>query len=250
MYIDTHSHLYWDSLIPRIDEILLDAKNAWVEKMICIWCNIEDAAKSKNLAEKYDNINFTVWIHPTDIKWLVNWDKFEEFLSHPKCIAVGECWFDLFHSKDDFEDQKAMFIKQIEISKKHNKPLVIHTRNAWTQVLEYLESTNWNFVIHCFTEDKEFASRVQDMWWYLWIWWILTYPKAEQIRTAIKDFPLEKILLETDCPFLAPQSVRWQINEPKYIPEIALKVSEIKWISVDEVEKVTTENAERLFWLL
>lgn len=255
MFIDTHAHLYWDSLFPRIDQIILDAKSAWVEKIVCIWCHEQDAEKSKEIAERFANVYFTVWIHPTDINdWInsfekINWEKVEQFISHKKCVWIWECWFDFYHKPFDKDSQEKIFVKQINLANKYNKNLVIHSREAWSTALDYLKDFKWKFVFHCFTDSKETASKILEQWWYISVWWIITYPKANELREIIKNYPIDKIMLETDCPFLAPQSVRWQINEPKYIPEIAIKLSEIKWISIEEIEKITTNNALEFFWI-
>lgn len=253
MFIDTHAHLYWDSLLPRIDQIILDAKNVWVEKMICIWCHEQDAEKSKEIAEKYENVFFTVWIHPTDINdWIhsfekINWGNIEKFITHKKCVWIWECGFDFYHKPYDFKSQEKIFVKQIELANKYNKNLVIHSRESWDTALNYLQDFKWKFVFHCFTDTQEIADKVLKSWWYISVWWIITYPKANELREIVKNYPLEKIILETDCPFLAPQSVRWQTNEPRHIPEIALKLSEIKGLWINEIEEITTRNSLEFF---
>ena len=247
MYIDTHAHIYWDTLLPRLDEVLDNARKANIWKMICIWCSEQTSTEAKNLAEKVSEIYFTVWVHPTDGEDDINWENLENMISHEKCVWIWECWFDFFHDKITEKKQEEIFLKQIYLAEKYNKSLIIHTRDAWEKALDFLKQFKGNFVIHCFTEWMDFANRVLEMWWYISLGWIITYPKAEWIREAVKNFPLERIMLETDCPFLSPQSVRWKINEPANIPEIALKISEIKGVSLKEVEEVTTENAEGFF---
>lgn len=247
MFIDTHTHLYWDSLLPKIDQILLDAKNAKVEKIICIWCNEKDTQKSKEIAEKYEQVYFTVWIHPTDTQWNEDWGQFEKLIHHPKCVWIGECGFDFYHKPFDEKMQEIIFEKQINLAEKLNKPLIIHSREAWEKTLEFIKDFKWKFVIHCFTENQSFADQIIKLWGYISIWWIITYPKASELRDIIKNYPLEKIMLETDCPFLAPQHIRWQTNEPKYIPEIANKLSKLKWIPIESVESKTTSNVFDFF---
>ena len=247
MFIDTHAHIYWDNLINRIDDVINDAKKAWVKKIICVWCNEKDAFAAKNLADKYDEVYFTAWIHPTDCKKSSDLTKIKEIVDVIKCLWIWECWFDLFHDKDSFEIQKSLFLSQISLATQCNKPLIIHTREAWELALDELQNYHWDFVVHCYTEWKDFASRLLDMWWIISIGWIITFPKSNELRDTIKSIPLDKIMLETDCPFLAPQSVRWKVNEPKHIPEIALCLSEIKWISINEVEETTTNTALSFF---
>ena len=245
--IDTHCHLYRDNL-PEISKILKNAKESWVKKFLNVWTDNSTSKKAFKQAEKHSEIFFAVWIHPAWCQKLnINWDEIEEFLKHEKCLAIGECGFDFFHDPYDEKFQEKVFTKQKELAKKYDLPLVIHTRNAWNKVLNFLEK--WDkFVIHCFSENEVFAKKVLEKWWMISVWWILTFPAAQQLREVIEKFPLENIMLETDSPFLAPQSHRWKVNEPAYIKEIAIKISEIKKISLDEVIKKTTENAEKFFW--
>ena len=247
MFIDTHAHIYWDSLLPRIEEILENAKKANVWKIICIWCNQEASLQAKELSDKYKEVFFTVWVHPSDAKLEVDWDVLEKLIEDPKCVWIWECGFDFYHDDSFIDIQEEVFQKQINLAEKYNKPLIIHTRNASEKTLEYLENIQSRFVIHCFTEWKAFAEKILNLWWLISIWGIITYPKAQELRGTIKYYPLDKIMLETDCPFLAPQSVRWTINEPANIPEIALKLSEIKGISLKEVEEVAMKNSEGFF---
>ncbi len=249
MFIDTHAHIYWETLAPKLDEVLENARIANVWKIICIWCSEEATIKAKNLAEKYDQLYFTVWVHPTDWEDSINWENLESMIESSKCVWIWECWFDFYHDKAWEKKQEKIFIKQISLAEKYSKSLIIHTRNAWEKVLDLLKDYSWKFVIHCFTEWKDFAARVVKMWWYISIWWIITYSKADAVRDVIKDFPLDKIMLETDCPFLAPQSVRGKVNEPANIPEIALKLSEITWVWLSEIEEITQKNSECFFWI-
>lgn len=248
MFIDTHAHIIWDKLAGRETEVVTNALSAGVGKILTIGCDIETIEKSRLCAEKFENVFFTAGIHPSDAKPPIDWKKFEAFLSHPKCKAVGECGFDFFHQENTEAEQEEVFVKQLEFSEKHQKPLIIHTRDAGDKMLQYLKKYQpKKFVIHCFTETQAFADEIFALGGLVSIGGILTYPKADELRNIMKTFPLERIMLETDCPYLAPQSVRGQINEPKYIPEIARKLAEVKGISVEEIEKITTINAENFF---
>lgn len=247
--IDTHCHLYWENLENKIDEIVKNWKKAWVKKFLNIWCDNETTKKAFEQSKKFEEIFFTSWVHPVDChSKKINFEELEDFAKNKKCLAIWECWFDFYHKPFDEKEQKNILLKQIKLAEKYKKPLVIHTRNAWEKVLDFLEENfEWKFVIHCFSEDKNFAKRLLKMWWILSIWGILTYPQAKELREIIKDFPLEKIMLETDSPFLAPQSNRGKINEPAFVKEVAVKISEIKWIWIEEVIFQTTKNAEDFF---
>ncbi len=249
MFIDTHAHLIWKELAGKESETVENAKKAGVEKIITIGCDLETCEGSMRCAEKFDNVFFTAGIHPSDAKDSnIDWGKYESFLSHEKCKAVGECGFDFYYDKYDEKLQEKFFEKQIELSKKHNLPIIIHTRDAGKKTLEFIKHHKLNnFVVHCFTETMEFAKKVLDSNGMLSFTGIITYKKADSVREVVKYAPLERIMLETDCPYLAPQSVRGQVNEPKYIPEIADKIAEIKEMNFKDIEEITTKNAEKFF---
>jgi len=250
MLIDTHAHLIWEKLKGREEEVVKAAKEVGVEKILTIGCDVKTSKESMLCAERFENVFFTVGIHPCDAEKEVDWGVFEKMLSHEKCKAVGECGFDFYYSKEHEKKQEEVFVKQIELSKKYNLPLVIHTRDAGGRTLEILKKYKvTNFVIHCFTETVEFAKEIVELGGMASFGGIITYPKAQSVRDAVSVIPIENIMLETDCPYLAPQSARGKTNEPKYLPEIADKISDIKDLSFEDVSVVTTKNAERFFSL-
>ena len=244
--IDTHCHLYWENL-PNIDEILENAKNVWVKKFLNVWTDNLTSKKAFLQAEKYSEIFFSAWIHPSWSQDLdINWEEIENFLKHEKCLAIWECWFDFFHKPFDEKLQEKIFLKQKELAKKYDLPLIIHNRNAWTKLFDFIEK--WDkFVVHCFSENEEFAEKVLEFWWMISVWWILTFPSSDKLRKIIEKFPIEKIMLETDSPFLAPQKNRWKINEPAFIKEVLVKISELKNMDIWKVEKILDKNSEEFF---
>ena len=248
--IDKHSHLTYDCYKNNLDSIINDATEVGVKNIINISCNVKNAIEARDLANKYDHIYFSVGVHPCDISNDIDWGLFEELLSHAKCKAVGECGFDLYHDSTTLDLQKDVFIKQIDLSKKYNLPLVIHTRDAGIHTLDYLINNNVdNFVIHCFSESQSFADSIISIGGMASFGGIITYKNADGIRNVLKSFPLDRIMLETDCPFLAPQSIRGKTNSPVHIPEIACKMSEVLNMSIDDIAKYTTINAKKFFVL-
>jgi len=248
MFIDTHAHLNWEKLAGREAEVIENAKQSGVEIILTVGCDIETIEKSRDCAEQFENVFFSAGIHPEEAGKPVDWEAFESFLSHPKCKAVGECGLDFYYTRETESIQRENFKRQIELARKYDLPLIIHTRDAGAEMLKMIEEEKvQNFVIHCFTESPAFAMRIIEMGGRASFGGIITYPKADSVRDALKVFPLNRIMLETDCPYLAPQSVRGQVNEPKYVPEIAQKMAEVKGASLDQVEKVTTTNAQRFF---
>jgi TatD DNase family protein len=247
-FIDTHAHIIWERLKGREKEVVQSAVDAGVKKIITVGCDIETSKESLLCAEKFEHVYFSTGVHPCDVKKSVDWNIFEKILQHEKCKAIGESGMDFHYTQETESLQKEYFIKQIHLSNTYNKPLIIHTRSAKEATLEILKKYKVNkFVVHCFSEDADFAKEIIKLGGMISFGGIITYPKADIIRNALSIIPIENIMLETDCPYLAPQSVRGKVNEPKYIPEIALKVSEIKNISLDEVARITTKNAEQFF---
>lgn len=247
-FIDTHAHIIWERLKGREKEVVQSASDAGVKKIITVGCDINTSQESLLCAEEFEHVYFSTGIHPCDVNKPVDWNVFEKVLQHEKCKAIGESGMDFHYTRDTEDVQREYFIKQIELSNRYNKPLIIHTRMAKEVTLEILKKHKLNkFVVHCFSEDADFAKEIIQLGGMMSFGGIITYPKAESIRHALSVIPMEYIMLETDCPYLAPQSVRGKTNEPKYIPEIAIKVSEVKNISLNEVAKITTQNAENFF---
>lgn len=248
-FIDTHAHLIWDKFKGREESVINSASDCGVTKIITIGCDLDTIEKSKQCAVKFCNVWFSAGIHPTDAENVnIDWLQFESYLQHSKCIGVGECGFDFFHEPYKEEVQRSVFLKQIELSRKYGLPLIIHSRDAGDNTLEMLKKCDVkDFVIHCFTESLKFAEEIIKLGGMFSFGGIITYPKSDELREVLRTIPLTNIMLETDCPYLAPQSVRGKTNEPKYIVEIAKKIAKIKCVDLDTVAKITTKNAENFF---
>ena len=249
-FIDTHAHLDFSQFENDLNNVLNNAKKNKVEKIINIGCNLERSQKTLDLANKFENIWAAVGVHPSDVKDCDNsvLKEIYELAKAQKVVAVGEVGLDYFHPDYDKEKQKEVFIAQIKIAQELNKPLVVHTREAGKDVLEILNKEKHDkVVIHCFSENQEFAEEALKRGYMLSFTGIITYSKADEIRQVVAKTSLERIMIETDCPFLAPQKYRGNRNEPAYVVEVAKKIAEIKEIGLDEVAKVTTENAESFF---
>ena len=246
--IDTHCHLYDDKLYPKLDEIILNAKKANVEKMICIGDNLNTSLKSLEIAEKYNNIYATVGIHPHESKDASEkyLSKIERYSNHQKVVAIGEIGLDYYYNFSDSKIQKAVFLEQLKLAKKLNLPSVIHCRDAYEDLLEIIiESEHNKGVIHCFSGDLEFANKIINLGYYISFTGMITFVK--ELEDVIKNISLNHILIETDSPYLAPVPYRGKINEPAYVEKIAEKIAEIKNLSAKEVIDITTNNANVLF---
>jgi len=246
--IDTHCHLYDDKLYPKLDEIILNAKKANVEKMICIGDNLNTSLKSLAIAEKYNNIYATVGIHPHESKDAPEkyLSKIERYSNHQKVVAIGEIGLDYYYNFSDSKIQKVVFLEQLKLAKKLNLPSVIHCRDAYEDLLEIIiESEHNKGVIHCFSGDLEFANKIINLGYYISFTGMITFVK--ELEDVIKNISLNHILIETDSPYLAPVPYRGKINEPAYVEKVAEKIAEIKNLSAKEVIDITTNNANVLF---
>ncbi len=218
MLIDTHAHLSSKQFNKDRDETIKRAFDNGVKKIINVGVNFEDSKKSIELAEKYKNIYASVSLHPTNAEnEKFNKTVYQELAAHSKVVAVGETGFDFFHSGNR-EKQKEVFLKLIKIAFQLNKPLILHSREADKEILDILKQSKLpskRGVIHCFDRDYKIAKEFLDLGFLISFTGNITYNK-ERI-SSISKIPLEKIMVETDCPFLAPHPFRGQRNEPAYL---------------------------------
>lgn len=252
MFIDTHTHLNFESFKNDIDTVIDRAKKAQVDTIINIGTDLQTSKATIKMAEKYPNIYATVGLHPEEgMKEKFNEEEFSRLAKHPKVVAIGETGLDFHRTKNKIDLQKEIFQKHINIANRANKPLVIHSREANDDILSLLISQNLELkgVFHCFPGDWQMAQVVLDLGFYLSFTGLITFSKNYANLDVIKNAPLDRLMIETDCPYLTPEPHRGQRNEPAYVVEVARKIAEIKKISIDEVAKQTTQNAIDLFRL-
>ena len=252
MLIDTHTHLDNHKYYNDIQDVINNAFKQGIEKFLIPGASKDDLEKAIKLSTEYKNIFFGIGIHPYDYKDF-NIKNFEKYVSHKKCIAIGECGLDYYRlpkDKDEKENeikiQKEIFIKQIEFAIKVDKPLIVHIRDASKDSLEILKSyNNLTGVLHCYNAD-EILLELKDNFYY-GIGGVITFKNAKKLVNILPKIPLDRIILETDSPYLTPHPYRGQRNEPKYINLIAEKIAEILHLNVKEIQNITTENAKKLF---
>jgi len=264
MIVDTHTHLLLTSQKDDIQKSIEEAKNNRVNKIIEIAVNLDYLEKAKKIANKYDEIYYTAWIHPTDAveygleKLDSVMQKLEEKIKADKnCVWIWETWLDFYWlSKDpkiapkEVEIQKAYFIAQIKLAKKLNKPLIIHNREAGFSVFEILyQEWYWNFVFHCYSEDWWYAQNVlkkfpEAMFSFTWT---VTYKNAKEIQEVAKNIDINKIMVETDAPYLTPQKFRWQENFPKYTLHTLEFIAQLRWESLEKIEEQVYKNSIKFF---
>lgn len=254
MIIDTHCHLDDDRYKDDLDEVINRAVKSGVEIFIIPAGDPDTLKRAIEISESHANVYFAVGTHPYDaIKY--NRDFIEDFISHPKCVAVGECGLDYYRLPDDKNDiekekkiQKEVFIDQIELANKYHKPLIVHIRDASHDSLEILEqyAGEQGGVLHCYNADHELLKLAKHNF-YFGIGGVLTFANARKLLEVYPRIPLDKLLIETDAPYLTPHPHRGQRNEPSYCTYIAQKMAELSDTSNDEISDITTQNAKRLF---
>ena len=248
MYIDTHCHISkndYDDISVLISKI----KDNGVYKIIVNGCDMESNLEVLELTKKYDIVYGALGFHPTelnefnegDLEWL------EAHINDEKIVALGEIGLDYHYDNNDKDKEINVFRKQLEIAKKHNKPVIIHSRDAIQDTYDILKDYGLKGSIHCFAGSLEMAREFIRLGFLIGVGGVVTFKNAKNIINVINNIDLEYILLETDAPYMTPEPYRKYKNDSSYIPVIAEKVSEIKDISLDDVAKTTSDSANRLF---
>ncbi|HTM05925.1 MAG TPA: TatD family hydrolase [Patescibacteria group bacterium] len=268
MLIDTHCHINlmvknnFDiplqlSDLPKIKEIIAQAKNNDVSLILNIGSNHSDNQDSLMLAQAFDSIFITVGLHPNDgIKeWKTNLNEIKQWLQNKeqhKIVGIGECGLDMHYPDYNLNEQRDAFKAQIEVALEHDLALVVHSRDAYDETLRILEEYKKNLshvVMHCFSYDQTFAKTVTDWNFLLGVGGTITYPKNNELRAVVVSTNLKNIVLETDAPFLPPQTIRGKQNHPKEIATIAHFIANLRGESFESIAQQTTENALTLFGL-
>ena len=247
--IDTHTHIYDKQFEEDFDDVIDRIENQ-LEGIVSIGFDLESSQKSVELAKKYNFVHAVVGVHPVDIsKYNDEVEKEIEklALNEEKVVAIGEIGLDYHWMADPKEVQAEGFRKQMALAEKVKKPVVIHTREALQDTLDILaEFPNVGGILHCYPGSYEAAKPFLDRY-YLGIGGTLTFKNNKKTKELVEVLPLEKIVIETDCPYLTPVPFRGKRNEPIYTKYVAEEIAKIKNISVEEVIKVTTENAKKIY---
>jgi TatD DNase family protein len=252
--IDSHAHLTWESYKEDQKEVIARALEQKVVQMVQAGVDIETIPEMIKLAETYEQIFIGVGLHPHDAKlWSEQAKNILRVATlHPKTVAVGECGLDFHYNHSDRASQIYAFRSQVQLAVDMKKPLIIHTREAWDDtfaILEELNADQVGGVFHCFTGGPEHLPRIKQLDFYISFSGIVTFAKSQDIQAAAKLAPSDRILVETDCPYLTPHPHRGKRNEPAYVWLVAEKLAELRQTTKDEVARLTSENARRLFGL-
>lgn len=248
-YIDTHAHL--DMIKEKTpQEAVQEAERERVRIILNIGAHLEASHQAVEMAQSFPNVFATVGVHPHDARFLTRKaiEEMRKLCKSPKVVAVGETGLDYFRNLSTPEEQRQAFIWQIELARELELPLVVHDRDAHKDIKEILKSEEVKRgVLHCFSADETMIDFCLEQGLHISITGNITFKNAQRLWEMVKKIPLDILMLETDCPFLAPHPFRGQENYPKYIPLIARAVAEAKGVSENEVMRKTTENALRLF---
>ena len=253
MIVDSHCHLNYPGLVEDFSEVLERAATAGVSHMLCICSRLSEFDAVRAIAESHDHIYCSVGIHPHDSgdEDPANLSALLELAAYPKVIGIGETGLDFYYDKSPRDIQEDNFRTHIAAARETGLPIIVHTRNADDKTMEILteEYRNGAFpgLIHCFTAGAELAQLVLDMGFFISFSGIVTFDNAEDLRAIAEEVPLERILVETDAPFLAPVPLRGKRNEPAFVVHTAAKLAELKGETPESIGRITSENFFALF---
>jgi TatD DNase family protein len=250
-YVDSHCHINFPELVVNISDVLENMHDNNVISALCVSVNMADLPQVLALAERHPNIYASVGVHP-DYEGVEEPDvaRLVHLARHPKVIAIGETGLDYFRVKGNLEWQRERFRTHIRAARECDRPLIIHSREAAEDTLRIMEeekASEARGVMHCFTETWEVAEAALAMGFYISFSGIVTFKNAAQLKDVAQRVPMERILIETDSPYLAPVPHRGKLNQPAYVKHVAEEIAILRGISIDEVGRCTTENFSRLF---
>lgn len=250
MLIDTHTHIDMIEGL-SVEDVLKNAAENGVEKIIVPCAYPKDVDKIYELALKYDNVYGMLGVHPSEVK---DWDdslidKIREYSKSNKIVAIGEIGLDYYWDKSFNDLQKEVFIKQIKLANELNLPISIHDREAHKDTFDILKEYNKGskIVMHCFSGSVEFARECIKQDWYIALGGVVTFKNAVKTKDVAKDIPLDRLILETDAPYLTPVPHRGEENQPAYVKFVAEYIADLRGISFDEIMEKTTENSNLIF---
>ena len=251
MFIDSHCHINFPELADKIDEVLANMRANQVSNALCVSVDLDKFPEILALAEKNDNIYASVGVHPDyELEKEPTQAELVRLANHPKVIAIGETGLDYFRLQGDLEWQRNRFRTHIRAAVESGKPLIIHTRSASADTLRLMReegAEKIGGVMHCFTESLEVALAAIEMNFYISFSGIVTFKKALELKEVATKIPLERMLIETDSPYLAPVPFRGKLNQPGYVKHVAEEIAKLRGISVEEVGLATSANFKKLF---
>ncbi len=254
MIFDTHAHYDDEQFDTDREQLLASMKEAGIGNIVNVGANMASSQSSLDLADKYDFIYAAVGVHPSDSAELSdeNLEKLRKMSVHDKCLAIGEIGLDYYWPEPDHEIQKMWFRRQLQLAREVKKPVIIHSREAAQDTVSIMKEENAGEiggVVHCFSYSKEVAQECVDMGFYVGIGGVITFKNGRKLKEVAEVIPMEKILLETDCPYLSPEPFRGKRNSSLNLPYVVKALSEIKGISPEEVINISEKNAREMYGL-
>lgn len=252
MFTDTHSHIHFAKEFPDVGDVMLRAKEAGVTRQIIVGCTVKDSKQALEFVRNKEGFWSTLGVHPHNAdQWNEQVEQeYEQLTQENKVVALGEMGLDYFRNFKPKDVQHHAFREQLKLAKRLDLPVVVHVRDAWDDALDLLQEVgNTKVILHCFTGQLEHARECWERGYHTSFSGVVTYPKNEYLRKAAAEAPEELLLIETDCPYLTPQLYRGKRNEPAYVIETARELANARGTSLEEMGRITTENALRLFGL-
>ena len=253
MFVDTHCHLTMLDLAPYagdVDLAIQQAREAGVSKMMGISVDLDDHIALSKIAARHADVGYSVGVHPCEdptVMQRATVATLVELAQSDKVWAIGETGLDYFHSTEFVAEQKDCFARHIHASQIVKKPVVVHTRSSKSDTIDIIRAEkSTHGILHCFTEDWETAKAVLDCGYYVSFSGIVSFKNAQDLRDVAKQVPLDRLLIETDSPYLAPMPYRGKSNEPKYVPYVAKALADVYDKSLEEMAFITTQNFENL----
>ena len=251
MIIDTHAHYDDEQFDTDRDELLKSMHDGGIGLIVNAASTLESWGKIQRLTEEYPFVYGAVGIHPDEAGTLTeeHMSEMERLLDLEKIVAVGEIGLDYYWDNESHDVQKRWFIRQLELAKRKDMPVIIHSREAAADTMEIMRgyASGMRAVIHCYSYSVEMAREYVKMGYYIGIGGVVTFKNAKKLVNVVKEIPLTSIVLETDCPYLAPVPYRGKRNSSLYLPYVAEKIAEIKGVSIEEVVRQTEENSRMLY---
>ncbi|MBB3059986.1 TatD family hydrolase [Microbulbifer rhizosphaerae] len=254
MLVDSHCHLdrlKLDKFDGDLDAVLELARSRGVGKFLCVGISLENVDRVVDIAGRHEDVVCSVGVHPLDVdSGLADVDKLLELAQKPKVVALGETGLDYYYSTDTKEIQQQSFTAHLQAAGRAQLPVIVHTRDAREDTIELIRehgSPEHAGVLHCFTESWEMAKAALDLNYYISLSGIVTFKNAGELRDVAQKLPLDRLLVETDSPYLAPVPYRGKPNIPAYVREVAEFIAELRGIPYEQLAEITTENFHRLF---
>ncbi|MCK6262090.1 YchF/TatD family DNA exonuclease [Vibrio sp. ZSDE26] len=253
MFVDSHCHLdkldYTECHL-GIEDVIKKAQDAKVTQLLSVGVTLDSFPKMIEMIAPFEQVHASCGVHPLDVESDFALDVLHEYARHEKVVAIGETGLDYHYKPETADLQKLRFAQQVELAVELNKPLIIHTRNAREDTLAILKEGNAHQcggVIHCFTEDLSFAIKAMELGFYISISGIVTFKQATELKEVVKSLPIDRLLIETDSPYLAPIPHRGKENQPAYVVEVAAYIAQLKGVSLSKIGQETSKNFSDLF---